>query len=112
MTDQDLPKSPMLAHQQGYNEGYEAARKDLRDEIALEIMKTLIQSPDMDPGLKDEDMKKDPDKGIYVKAGKDSYYIPQLHEPAEPDKYRPITTYSERLWREAYRIADEQPKAR
>lgn len=43
MTDQDLPKSPMLAHQQGYNEGYDTARKDLRDEIAMRMLPELFR---------------------------------------------------------------------
>jgi len=38
----DLPRSPILAHQQGYNEGYEAARKQLRDELAGRVMQGII----------------------------------------------------------------------
>lgn len=94
------------------NEKYFYANEgmDLRDYFAAKAMQSIM----LKRGgglLLDEDMEES-SEGLYVKSERDnSYYIPSFTF-SEKTKYKIVSSYEERMVREAYRIADAMLKER
>lgn len=97
------------------NEKYFYANEgmDLRDYFAAKAMQSIMNNPQYDIPILDEDVEESPE-GSYTKNNAyNRYYVDlNVYSKNKSTTYKVITSYEQRVARESYKIADAMLKER